>query len=215
MKSNHFAPAIESSKSGESIAALAASTALFSPEPYQIPISADHAFFITDFTSAKSTLISPGCVIRSETHCTHSLNTSSTIEKASKSGVFLSIIVKILSFGIVINVSTFSFKALYASKAFPVLDCPSNENGFVTTQTVSAQSHFAISAITGAAQEPVPQPSPQVINTISAHSKAALISSDDSSAAFFHISGFAPAPSPPVVALQILIFLSAKELYNA
>ena len=93
-----FAPAIESSSSGLSIADLAASTALFSPEPYPIPISAEPAFFITERTSAKSTLINPGCVIRSEIPCTHWFNTSSTIEKASKSGVFLSMIDKILSF---------------------------------------------------------------------------------------------------------------------
>jgi hypothetical protein len=62
-----FAQAIESSRSGESIALLAASTALFSQEPYQIPINADQAFFITDLTSAKSTFIKPGCVIKSET----------------------------------------------------------------------------------------------------------------------------------------------------
>jgi hypothetical protein len=33
LKSNHFAQAIDNSRSGESIAALAASTALFSQEP--------------------------------------------------------------------------------------------------------------------------------------------------------------------------------------
>jgi hypothetical protein len=60
LNNNHFAPAIESSRSGESTAARAASIALFSPEPYQIPINAEPAFCITDFTSAKSTFISPG-----------------------------------------------------------------------------------------------------------------------------------------------------------
>jgi hypothetical protein len=68
LNNNHLAQAIESSKSGESIALLAASTALFSQEPYQIPIKAEPAFFITDLTSAKSTFIKPGCVIKSETH---------------------------------------------------------------------------------------------------------------------------------------------------
>jgi hypothetical protein len=60
LNNNHFAQAIDSSKSGESIAALAASDALFSHEPYHIPISAEPAFFITEVTSAKSTLIKPG-----------------------------------------------------------------------------------------------------------------------------------------------------------
>ena len=66
LKRSHFAPAIERSRSGLSIAERAASVALFSQEPYPIPISADPAEFITERTSAKSTLISPGCVIRSE-----------------------------------------------------------------------------------------------------------------------------------------------------
>jgi|GEM_PF-3205311 hypothetical protein len=60
LKSNHFAQAIDNSKSGESIAALAASVALFSPLPKPIPISAEPAFFITEVTSAKSTFIKPG-----------------------------------------------------------------------------------------------------------------------------------------------------------
>jgi hypothetical protein len=64
----HFAQAIESSKSGESIAALEASTALLSPEPYQIPIKALQAFFIIDFKSLKSRFIKPGEVIKSEIH---------------------------------------------------------------------------------------------------------------------------------------------------
>lgn len=57
---SHFAPLIESSRRGDSIAPRAASIARFSPLQYQIPIRADQAFSITDRTSAKSTLISPG-----------------------------------------------------------------------------------------------------------------------------------------------------------
>jgi hypothetical protein len=60
LNNSHFAQAIESSRSGESIADLAASTALFSHDPYQIHINAEPAFFITDLTSAKSTFISHG-----------------------------------------------------------------------------------------------------------------------------------------------------------
>jgi hypothetical protein len=70
LKRRPFAQAIESSRRGESTAARAASIARFSPDPYPIPIRADPALSITDFTSAKSTLISHGSVIRSETHCT-------------------------------------------------------------------------------------------------------------------------------------------------
>jgi hypothetical protein len=124
------------------------------------------------------------------------LSTSSTIENASRRGVFLSIIERILSFGIVISVSTFSFIASNPSIDFHILFCPSKANGFVTTHTVRAPSSFAISATTGAAPVPVPPPRPQVINTISAHSSASLISSRDSSAAFFPVSGSEPAPRP-------------------
>jgi hypothetical protein len=49
------------------------------------------------------------------------------------------------------------------------------------------------------------------MKTISAPSSAALISSEDSSAAFFQISGLAQAQRPEVVALQIFIFLSAID----
>jgi len=105
----------------------------------------------------------------------------------------LSIIDKILSFGIVINVSTFSFKEANQSKDLLILFCPSKENGLVTIQTVNAHNSFATSATIGAAQVPVHQPNQQVINTISAHSNEALISSLDSSAAFLPISGLAPA----------------------
>jgi hypothetical protein len=92
------------------------------------------------------------------------------------------------------------------------LFCPSKENGFVTTHTVSAPISFAISATTGAAPVPVPPHKPHVINTMSAPSSTPLISSLDSSAAFFPISGFEPAPSPPVVAFPILSFMLAREL---
>jgi uncharacterized protein YcfL len=57
---SHLAQAIDSSRRGLSIALLAASIALFSPEPYQIPIRALPALSMIDLTSAKSTLINPG-----------------------------------------------------------------------------------------------------------------------------------------------------------
>jgi hypothetical protein len=113
----------------------------------------------------------------------------------------LSIIERILSFGIVIKVSTFSFKASYQSIAFEALFCHSKENGLVTTHTVRAPNSFATSAITGAAQVQVPQPRPQVINTMCAQSSIALISSLDSSAAFLPIAGSAQAHNHQVTIL--------------
>ena len=160
---------------------------------------------MTDFTSAKSTFISPGCVIRSEIPVTHWFNTSSTILKASRSGVFLSIIVRILSFGIVIKVSTLSLSFSNQSRDWKALLCHSNPNGFVITQITSAPSHLAISAITGDAQVPVQPHIQQVMKTMSAHESACFISSLDSSAAFLPTSGLAQAQSHLVVALQILI----------
>jgi hypothetical protein len=51
---------------GLSIAFLAASTALFSPTQYPIPSKAFHEFCITVLISAKSTLIVPGFMIKSD-----------------------------------------------------------------------------------------------------------------------------------------------------
>jgi hypothetical protein len=56
------------SNNGFSIAFLAASTALFSPAPYQIHNNAFPEFCITAFTSAKSMFISPGFTIKSDIH---------------------------------------------------------------------------------------------------------------------------------------------------
>ena len=72
---------------------------------------------------------------------------------------------------------------------------PSNENGRVTTATVSAPiSSLAICAMTGAAPVPVPPPSPAVMKTMSAPCSASLISARFSSAAWTPTSGSAPAP---------------------
>ena len=207
LKSSHFAHAMESSSSGLSIAALAASTDRFSQDPYPIHMRALQAFSMTDFTSAKSTLIKPGWVMRSEIHWTHWFNTSSTMLNASSKGVFLSMIVRILSFGMVMRVSTLSFSFSNQSNPWKALLCHSKAKGFVTTQTTSAQRDFAISAMIGAAPVPVQPHIQQVMKTMSAQAKACLISSLDSSAAFFHISGFAPAQSHRVVALHMLILI--------
>jgi len=115
----------------------------------------------------------------------------------------------------VISVSTLSFNSVNQSRDLAILFCPSNPNGFVTTQTVNAPSSFAILATTGDAHVQVQPPSPHVINIISAPSSIALISSLDSSAAFFPISGSLQAPRPHVITFQIFNFFSASELYKA
>jgi hypothetical protein len=53
------------------------------------------------------------------------------------------------------------------------------------------------------------------MKTISAPSRAILISSLDSSADFLPTSGSEPAPKPPVIILPILILVGASELNNA
>lgn len=110
-----------------------------------------------------------------------------------------------------IRVSTRSLRLLYPSIALLERFCPSKLNGRVTTPTVNAPISFAISATIGAAPVPVPPQSPQVINTISAPSSWALISSRLSSAAFLPTSGLLPAQSPPVIIFPRLIFVGARE----
>ena len=78
-----MAPSTLASSSGELMAALAASTARFSPPATPIPMSAEPASFMTVRTSAKSRLMRPGTVIRSVMPCTPWRSTSSATLKAS------------------------------------------------------------------------------------------------------------------------------------
>jgi hypothetical protein len=109
----------------------------------------------------------------------------------------------ILSLGITIKVSTFSFILANPSTAFSSLFFHSKENGFVTIPIVKIPMLFAIPAITGAAHVPVPHHIHAVTNTISASPKACLISFSDSSADFLQISGLAHAQSHLVIFIQI------------
>ena len=118
---------------------------------------------------------------------------------------------KILSFGITMSVSTDAFIRSSPSSACWNLLFPSKLNGFVTTHTVKIPISLAISAITGAAHVPVPHPIPAVMKTISVSSSMALISSYDSSADFFPTSGFAHAQRPLVSPRPMLICLSACD----
>ena len=72
------------------------------------------------------------------------------------------------SFGITIRVSQLSRSAAMPASAWLPRRLPSNENGRVTTPTVSAPSLRAMLATTGAPPVPVPPPSPAVTNTMSA-----------------------------------------------
>jgi hypothetical protein len=130
----------------------------------------------------------------------------SIISNACLNVVFLSEILKILSLGITINVSTFSFILANQSVAFSSLFFHSKLKGLVTIQIVRIHILFAIHAITGAAHVPVPHHIQAVTNTISASHKACFISFSDSSADFLQISGFAHAQSHLVIFIQILTF---------
>ena len=120
------------------------------------------------FTSAKSRLMRPGTVIRSLMPWTPWRRTSSTTRNASTIEVFLSTTSRRRSFGIVIRVSTFSLSSSVYCSATSLRRMPSKLNGFVTTATVSEPRSLAISAMTGAAPDPVPPPMPAVMKIMSA-----------------------------------------------
>ncbi|MFZ5341980.1 MAG: hypothetical protein ACOZBL_05715 [Patescibacteria group bacterium] len=129
--------------------------------------------------------------------------------------VFLSIILNILSFGIIINVSTDCFNFSKPSNAFSSLFFHSKLNGFVTIHTVKIHISFAIDAITGAAQVQVHHHIQAVTKTISVSWKSFLISSTFSSADFLQTSGFAHAQSHLVIFKPILILFSARLFAKA
>ena len=105
-----LAPSIDASSSGLVMACLAALSARPSPDAVPIPMIAEPALFITIFTSAKSVLMRPGTLMRSVMPCTPWRRTSSAILKASTIVVFASARVSSRSFGMMMRVSTFSFR---------------------------------------------------------------------------------------------------------
>jgi len=113
------------------------------------------------------------------------------------------------------SVSTFSFREATPWSAWAMRRLPSNEKGFVTTPTVRAPWSLATSAMMGAAPVPVPPPMPQVTNTMSDPASTAASCSLLSSAAFFPISGFAPAPRPLVSFSPICSFIGASDMRSA
>ena len=102
------APSIDASSSGELIAISAALSARPSPRAEPMPISAVPAPDMMPLTSAKSTLIRPGVVIRSVMPCTPLSSTSSALRNASISDTAASPICSSRSLGITISVSQLS-----------------------------------------------------------------------------------------------------------
>mmetsp|Transcript_13510 Transcript_13510/g.44655 ORF Transcript_13510/g.44655 Transcript_13510/m.44655 type:complete len:271 (-) Transcript_13510:247-1059(-) len=196
------------SRRGEEIAAAAASRARFLPVARPIPISDDPASAITARTSAKSTLIKPGRVMMSQMPRTPCLKMSSANRKASCTGSAVSTALNRRSLGITIRVSTLRLNRSTASMAWLYRCLPSNLNGIVTMPTVRMPAAFATPATTGAAPDPVPPPIPAVTNTMSLPASACSMLCRDSSAAFWPISGFPPAPRPLVSSLPIWMWLA-------
>ena len=210
-----LAPSIDVSRRGLSIAFLTASSILLSPVPRPTPMWATPLPSMIVLTSAKSTLTIPYSEMRSEMPWTPCLSTSSAIENASSIVVFFSLESISLSLGIITRESTKFVRYWIPFVALFQRFLPSNENGLVTTATVSAPQSIAALAMIGAAPVPVPPPIPAVTNTISASCRYPEISSRVSSAAFCPISGLAPAPRPPVSFSPIWIFTSALHFARA
>ena len=126
------------SSSGLETAISAAATERSSPRAEPMPISAEPALAITDFTSAKSRLIRPGVVIRSvmpETPCS---STWSACLNASSTETLRSLIESSRSLGITMRVSTSSRSWAMPSSAELARRRPSKANGRVTTPMVRA-----------------------------------------------------------------------------
>ena len=204
-----------SSSRGLRIAASAASRARSAPTAVPVPIIAMPISDITVLTSAKSTLIMPGFIIRSAMPLTAPSNTSLAALNASSSVASLPNTSNNFSFGIVIRESTCCVSSAIPSSAIFERFLPSNGKGRVTIATVRMPISLATSATIGAAPVPVPPPIPAVINTISAPDKISAISSLSSNAACLPISGFAPAPRPLVILLPSCNIVLAFRLCSA
>src|SRR5579859_5731721 len=179
-----------------------------------MPISALPASVMIVRTSAKSRLISPGIVIRSQMPWTPWRSTSSAIRNASSIDVERSSTSSSFSFGTTMTVSHSERSSTVPSSAERRRCVPSNLNGVVTIPTVSACNSRAMCATTGAAPEPVPPPSPAVTKTMSAPRRACLISSALSSAALRPTAGSAPEPRPSVRSRPMWIFNGASENWS-
>ena len=213
--STPWAPSMQASSSGLETAISAAATERSSPRAEPMPISAEPALAITDFTSAKSRLISPGVVIRSVMPQTPWRRTWSACLKASRTETLRSEIESSRSLGMTMRVSTSSRRLAMPSSAELARRRPSKANGRVTTPMVSAPSERAMRATTGAPPVPVPPPSPAVTKTMSAPLRTSSISSAWSSAAWWPTSGLAPAPRPRVSSRPMSSLTSASLMSRA
>ena len=198
MTSTPRAPLMEVSSRGLETARRAASSALFLPEARPTPMWAMPASFMTADTSAKSRLINPVFLIRSEMDCTAWRSTSSATSKALARVIFCSVTNFSRSLGMITRESTLVRRFSMPSSACCIRRRPSKEKGLVTTPTVRMSISLDRSARMGAAPVPVPPPMPAVINTMSVPSRALEIWVRLSSADWRPTSGLEPAPWPSV-----------------
>ncbi len=200
---------------GDATASSAALMARSAPLADPMPMSAEPAPCMTDLTSAKSRLMSPGVVMRSVMPCTPARSTWSAVAKASSIEMPRSLISRSRSLGTTMSVSTSLLRPATPISACAERRLPSNPKGLVTTPIVRAPMDFAIRAMTGAPPVPVPPPSPAVTKTMSAPASASSISSAWSSAARRPTSGSAPAPSPRVSSRPTSSLTSASLMSRA
>ena len=205
-----WAPLMLTSRSGLAMAWRAASRARLSPVARPMPMSAEPASRMTVRTSAKSRLMSPGTVMMSLMPWTPWRSTSSTTRNASRMLVFFWTTSRSRSLGIVMSVSTLALSSSADFSAMSRRRAPSKPNGLVTTPMVSAPACLAISAMTGAAPEPVPPPMPAVMKTMSESASASAILSASSSAARWPIDESPPAPRPRVILSPMRILWGAS-----
>ena len=129
--STPWAPSMDASSNGLEMAISAASTARLSPRAEPMPISADPAPHMTDFTSAKSRLISPGVVIRSVMPDTPCSSTWSADLNASRTLMLRSEIDSSRSLGMTMRVSTSLRSSSMPVSADSARRRPSKPNGRV------------------------------------------------------------------------------------
>ena len=127
--------------------------------------------------------------------------TSSVTQNASLTPTARSTTWSNLSLGTTRIASTYFLSFSIPASAWAILFLPSQVNGFVTKAIVKMPKSLATCATIGAAPVPVPPPIPAVMNTISAPSRAFVISSLTSIAAFSPVDGSPPEPKPFVVAV--------------
>ena len=190
------APSNGELKRGFASAARAASMAAHLPLPSPYAINAEPPSPITERTSAKSTLIMPGTVMMSDMPFTPCRSTSSAASNARSRVTFPLRDGSSLSFSTTMSVSTFALRLRSPCSATSRRREPSNENGSVTTPTVSAPFLRAMSATVADAPVPVPPPIPAVINTISEPSRSSAMCSWLSFTARRPTSGRPPDPMP-------------------